>query len=790
MLIITEKPDVARQFSTALKASLAAPYTYINKDKNLVVTHCRGHLLEMARAEQYDERMRRWNYQSLPVIPEEFKYNIRSEKGTGDILRTVIKLVKEAIKNKDEILIATDAGREGEVIARLVLAYAKADGYEKLSRFWVSESTAEPKVVLEGIQKRKLLRAYDALAELGIVWKKCDWIFGINMTVLFSLLGKETMNTGRVQTAVLREVYERHKKVERFVPKPYKEMEIETEDGIAAFLIKPNGDQMFDEDSIYIQQAEKALLENKVALIRKIEEKTEITEPPLLYSSSDLLKDAYKLYGFPPDRTADIMQKLYEEQGVLSYPRTPSRVLGEGNEDIAQRWIREQLGYEKQWEEKIDLKKYTVANKRLFNNGKLEDHYGLVPLKYMTPEKGDGYKIWKLVQLRFLMQGMEKNVINRNEVLLECGAYQFQGKYSHTIQAGWKVAEAVKYEKEEKEEIEILKKLRNGMLERVVSYQVYKRKTKPPRLYNYGTIIGFMQNPKNEDEGKKLVGIGTEATRASIIKGLERNGLIKENKGLVATEKGKKLLKMIEEEKVLRHTVLPEETTLWEELGSKCPDKLFEKTVSLVREVVKNMEGQMAIRERETFGKCPACGGDIYEGENSYYCSNYKEKDCKVHLNKLIMGNNFEKENAREFFVKLETPFMKGVTKEGNEVEFQLKYSEEKKDVAPVYKGDKPAFGKCPVCGRDIFSGAKSYFCSGYREEPKCGFSLWKETEGARFTPEMIKRLLDKEILNDVPCFTKSGEEYKAGFKLNQKDELVKIEYGGGKKRESGGEKA
>jgi DNA topoisomerase-3 len=791
MLIITEKPDVARQFSGALRAELKSPYTYINTGKNILITHCRGHLLEMARAEQYDIRMRKWNYQSLPVVPSEFRYNIRKEKGVKDILKTVSTLIKEAIRNKDEIMIATDAGREGEVIARLVLGYAKAEAYDKLSRFWVSESTAEPKVVFEGIEKRKPLKAYDRLAELGITWKKCDWIFGINMTVLFSLMGRETMNTGRVQTAVLREIYERQKKVEGFVPKEYNELEIITEDGIAAVLIKPNGDQMFDVDSIFIKQAEEAVFKNKNIIIRKITEKKEATEPPLLYSSSDLIKEAYRLYGFSPDKTVSIMQKLYEEKGVLSYPRTPSRVLGEGNEALAGAWIKEQLSHEKEWEGTIDLKKYTVANKRLFNNEKLEDHYGLVPLKYMAPDAGDGYKIWKLVQRRFLMQGMDKYIVEKNEVIMETGGYLFLGKYSHTIQKGWKAAEIMRRDKADEEEVkEIFKVLRQGMLQKVVECKAKKKKTKPPLLYNYGTIIGFMQNPKNESEDRKLVGIGTEATRPATLKGLETHGLMKDVKGLVATEKGKKLLKLLEQDKLLRKTIRPEETTAWEEMGAASPGKLLESTIFLVKEVVKNMEGQMAIHERESFGKCPACGGDIYEGENSYYCSNYKDKECKVHLNKLIMGNTFDKEKAREFFKTLETPVMKGMTKDGNEVEFQMVYDEAKKDTAPVYKGNQVPLGKCPVCGRDIFVGSKSYFCSGYKDDAnKCGFILWKETEGAQFSPDMIKRLLNNETLSNVPCFTKTGEEYAAGFRLNKSGELVKIEYGGGRK-DGGGKEA
>jgi DNA topoisomerase-3 len=786
MLVITEKPDVARQWSRALKAEMKQPYTYVNGDKHITITHCRGHLLEMARAEQYDERMRKWNYESLPVIPGEFRYNVKGERGAHEILKVVNRLIKEAMNNKEEILIATDAGREGEVIARLVLAYAKAEGYEKLSRFWVSESTAEPSVVIRGINERKPLREYDRLAELGIAWKKCDWIFGINMTVLFSLLGRETMNTGRVQTAVLREVYERQKKVEGFVAKPYKELEIKTEDGIVAYLVKPNGEKMFAVDSGYIIEAEKAVIKNKSVLIKELVEKKEITEPPLLYSSSDLQKDAYRLYGFSPSKTLDIMQKLYEDKGVLSYPRTPSRVLGEGNEQLAQGWVKEQLSHETELASLVDVNKYRVTNRRLFNNAKLEDHYGLVPLKYYPPEKGDGYLVWRLVQIRFLMQGMEKYVVNRNDVLLESGGYQFRGTYRHTIQTGWKGIEIRKKEKGDEEGIEILKLLRQGMVEKVVGIKMLEKKTKPPLLYNYGTILAFMQNPRNEDEEKKLMGIGTEATRPSILKGLETHELMKNEKGLTATKKGQRLLAMIKQNPVLEKTIEPGETTAWEEMGRESPKKLLETTAIRVREAVKIMEDKMAIHENETFGKCPACGGDIYEGEKSYYCSNYKDKECKVHLPKLFMGHEFDKAKAREFFTKPETPFMEGIRKDGEKAEFRFVYSEKDRDVVPEFRKNDAGLGKCPKCGKQIYSGPKNYFCAGYKDEIKCNFFLWKETEGATFTPGMITELLAGATLNDVPCFTKEGKEYKSGFRLREDGELIKIVYGGGNR--DGGE--
>jgi len=195
------------------------------------------------------------------------------------------------------------------------------------------------------------------------------------------------------------------------------------------------------------------------------------------------------------------------------------------------------------------------------------------------------------------------------------------------------------------------------------------------------------------------------------------------------------------------------------------------------------------VKERETFGKCPACGGDVLEGEKSFYCSNYKEETggCKVHVPKLIMGTTFGKQEVEAIVKSGESNLRQGMTKDGNEVEFQIVYDEEKKDFVPRFKGDQVPIGVCPKCGKPVFVGSKSYFCSGYKDEPKCTFSVWKETEGTKFSSEDVRRMLAGETLADVSCFTKEGKEYKCGFRIDKDTgDIVKISYGGTKKEEAG----
>jgi hypothetical protein len=189
------------------------------------------------------------------------------------------------------------------------------------------------------------------------------------------------------------------------------------------------------------------------------------------------------------------------------------------------------------------------------------------------------------------------------------------------------------------------------------------------------------------------------------------------------------------------------------------------------------------VREKETFGVCPSCGGSIFEGEKSFYCVNWKEKGCKVYLPKLIMGRSFGKDEARSFFKNKKCKMSKGILKEGEEVEFYMEYEEDEKKVVIRYGGgeNQKSLGKCPKCGKNVYVGKKCYYCEGYKDNPKCEFKLWKETEGAVFTAEMVKEMLAGNKLEKVKCFTIDQKEYEAGFRVNEEGDLVKTFYGGRK---------
>ena len=805
ILIIAEKPSVARQFAAAYNAVSEEPNIYKNEKEKITVTHCLGHLLEAWDAKEYDERLEKWNMEYLPVVPKEIRYKVVPTSAA--VLKSVKKCVDNALKRGDEIVIGTDAGREGEVIARLVLKYCKADNYEKLSRFWVSESLADREVVYEGMKKRVSLRNYDKLAKTGIAWKNCDWIFGINMTMLFTLYARSegwkgkpnVMNVGRVQTAVLNEIYRREKEIENFKPKEYEELIVETKDGIKAYLInKETGEKRFYnvpneyvlrcEDELKAikkikekdEKGEKESFLRRVLLVKDVSEKREVIKPPLLYNTSDLHKEVYNIYGIEPAKTMGIMQKLYEE-GTLSYPRTPSRVLGVGNEKKCLEWYEEIVKNMPEFKDITDRKKYMVENRRLYNNSQLEDHYGLVPLKYKEKGEDDAYKVWNLVMVRFMMQGMKDFEAEKVKVILEKGIYDFEANFRNVREDGWKRYEVRKREKEEKaDEDELKVRIEKGQLKEIENWKLVKDKTKPPRLYNYATILAFMQNPNNSNEEKKLVGIGTEATRAAHIKGLEDNNfIVKTKKGLLVEDKGKTLISLIDGTGILKESVRAKETTEWEELGEKDSDLLLKKTIDLVYKSVNEVRGKYKsdVFKEEVMGVCPACGGRVMDGFYLYYCENgrYENKEvkgCRVRIQKNVMGNRIERSDMEEFIESGKTRKFVGVTKDNDKTEFYFVYDEGKKEPQIKIEYEKEELGKCVICGSKVVSGLKSYYCTGKKGNEKCRFYLFKEISGARMTETRVKKLLRGERL-ELEFMTRDKKKYKSVCYINGNGDFV-----------------
>lgn len=773
---MTEKPSVAREFATVLKAGKKGKYEYRNESHGITITHCIGHLLEAAEPQAYDKSFVKWKYEQLPIIPREIKYVPRAE--AREVLESVTRILREGMKGEEEIVIATDAGREGEVIARLVVKYAGLEKYGNITRFWESEALTEG-VIKKGLKKRKSIREYDNLARVGLAWKTADWIYGINITRLYSLVKGKMQSIGRVQTAVLNELYKREKEREEFVAEKYVQLVVVTNEGCRARLVHEGEDRKdFETGSKYVQSAFEKVNEEKILRVVRVDKKEKRERPPKLFNINELQREAYRVYGYEPQKTAEIAQRLYEVRKTLSYPRTPSRVMGEENIERVKELYRIQVENIKGLEKYTSEEYFVKENKRLFNNAELEDHHALVPLAFMKDDDTEEYRIWNLVQVRFLMQAMEDYVRDETKVRFVCGKYAFAGAFTAVTAPGWKILDM---SKEDEEEEKCNAQYMVNEMVRVEKANVEVKQTNPKPLYDYDTILGFMENPRGKG-GEKLIGIGTPATRASILDLLKKRKYIGERKRkIMLTREGRELVELIRENELLRNVISAETTTEWERISEQSPAKLVEYTRELVFNVVKSMEGFMATKtEREVLGTCPACGGSILEGDKNYYCANYKQErgGCKQSVFKHIHGVEITKEMMKTL-LKLKTiGVFEGINKDQEQVSFGLRVDE--KEIIVSYFGESRPLGACPQCGRRIFVGKKNYYCEGYTDkEKRCDYIIWKEDSGARFTSEMVRILLSGGTVDDVECHTKDGVAYKAGFKLDAAGGLTRIVYGG-----------
>ncbi|MBO5526392.1 MAG: DNA topoisomerase, partial [Clostridia bacterium] len=321
MLIITEKPSVAKDFAKALACSFSASdQAYKSRDGEITIVHCVGHLFNLQQPDFYDERFKHWN--QLPIIPQQFAYDINSQ--TKEVAKNVIQHIKN--HKNDAILIATDADREGEIIARECLLASRISDYSKIKRFWVSQALT-PEVILEGIKNAKPSYLYDDIAEQGFARQKADWLVGMNFTRFMTNMSGVLLTAGRVQTAILSAINNRCESIENFKSEKYYEHFGNFSDN--------NGNECI---GIFLDETENTSFPNPLEKLNNlsgkraslISNKTEEKKinPPQLYNLNDLQKEAFRLYGFSAERTLQIVQKLYEEYKCVSYPRTPSKVMG------------------------------------------------------------------------------------------------------------------------------------------------------------------------------------------------------------------------------------------------------------------------------------------------------------------------------------------------------------------------------------------------------------------------------------------------------------------------------
>jgi DNA topoisomerase-3 len=641
MIILTEKPSVARAFADALGVPRKDNFW---ENGGYCIVNALGHLLEDYLPEDYDPALKKWTLENLPIIPGDVKYKAIAK--TKDQL-TVVKNCFDRHKN-DPLLLATDAEREGELIGAEILDYVGFKNYSNAKRFWVSEALT-PEVINAGIKNAKPLEEYASYREQGFARQHADWLVGMNLTRLVSLKSGKLLHVGRVQTALLCAIHAREKSIVNFTPERFFEATavLESVSPVSVKLINPDNDEFptrFSNDSKTLAEikAEKDFLSTGV--ITEIEKEKKTIPPPQLFNLTALQKEAHKKFSYPPEQTLEIAQSLYEKHKCLSYPRTPSRVMGDENVELVKD-IYEKLISDYEGVKDIsgsDPSLISADNKRLFNSAELQDHHALIPLAKLPPGcSGDEINIFYLVFERFFTILKPPYVYNSVKIAADVFSdnkrFKFKGTGIEVINLGWKTK--LDDDDEDGEKLENYTGLEKGKEYRVSSVEIDEKKTEPKKHYTFSSLLQLMENPRNDD-GKRLAGLGTPATRGAILQKLvERKYVSQKGKNILISDDGKFLVENILKNNDLAAFVSIPETTRWEERLHENTAAFLDGIKDFVRRAVTQTDMETYRHEKTPLGKCPLCGGGVYEGKKNYYCGNYKGgKPCNFAIWKEICG--------------------------------------------------------------------------------------------------------------------------------------------------------
>ncbi len=616
-LIIAEKPSVAESIAKVLG---------VTNNKNgyimgngYIVSWCVGHLVSLASADTYHVKYSKWNDKDLPIIPQEWQYTVNiSTKKQFEVLKELMSK-----KEVTELICATDAGREGELIFRLV--YQKCNCKKPVKRLWIS--SLEDSAILKGMAELENSQKYDSLYDAALCRAKADWLIGINASRLFSCLYHKTLNVGRVMTPTLAFLTEREKEISSFQKKKFYQVEIDCGNFCA---ISEKIESKTDAE----KSKQKCL--GKTAIVQSVEQKQKTEKPPKLYDLTTLQRESNKIYGYTAQQTLEYLQSLYEKK-LATYPRTDSNYITEDMKNSITELIDIIV-------KKIDIEVTTQNIENIVDGSKVSDHHALLPTKSIQTanlsELPAGERnILKLLVYRLLIAVGEVYCYAETNILLECEKTIFKANAKNILQKGWKdVLEAFQKtlrEKTKKESEFLLPELEKGQQIKGVKSSIKEGITAPPKHFTEDTLLLAMENASTEDfkqiKNAEKKGLGTPATRAGIIEKLIKCGFAERNqKQILPTQKGFELIEVVPQ--TIKSAKL---TAEWEnklkqmENNNILPQNFMQEIETMLLELVKSYENSDLVKnlciEKEIIGKCPHCGKPVYEGQKNYYCSGYKD---------------------------------------------------------------------------------------------------------------------------------------------------------------------
>ena len=622
-LVLAEKPSVAMSLSKVIGANQRGD-GYM-EGNGYIVSWCVGHLVELSQPEAYDEKYAKWRYDDLPILPEHWQYQVSTstKKQFGILKKLMLR------KDVESLICATDAGREGELIFRLV--YHQCGCKKPVERLWIS--SMEDSAIREGFQKLRPGTEYDALYEAALCRERADWMVGINASRLFSCLYNQPLAVGRVMTPVLAMTVLQEAAIAAFVPEKFYTVSLTLADGGTASSKR------------FAQKADAELLlskcrKEKRVTVQKMERKEKSESPPQLYDLTALQRDANRLLGFTAQQTLDYAQSLYEKR-LITYPRTDSRFL---TEDMAASLpgLVTDTGKAFAVEEPIP-----IHVQQVINGSKVTDHHALLPTKSMANADlaalpAGERNVLRLIAARLLCAVGEPHRYAETTLTTICAGEEFSAKGKVVLSEGWKTVERKMLGDllgKQKEAV-VLPDVKEQSQCSVAGAELKEGQTSPPKPYTEDTLLSAMQaaGADSMPEGVERQGIGTPATRAATIEKLVQKGFLerkgnKKTKVLLPTDKGKALITVMPEE-----IQSPEMTADWEtkllqiERGEMEPSEFMTEINTMITELVKNTEmkkGANALMKSKIIGVCPNCGKPVVEREKGWFCEN---RECRFVL--------------------------------------------------------------------------------------------------------------------------------------------------------------
>jgi len=694
--VLAEKPSQAKHYAEAFQhVSQKDGYMEVNDDRffqgKAYITWGIGHLVELVPPDAYSESWKQWQLDNLPIFPESFQFQISKDKTKQ------FNVVKQLLKETDEIIIATDCDREGEHIARSIIKMAGATN-KPTKRLWIN--SLEVDEIQKGFKELRDGNNYVSLYKEAQTRQMSDWLVGMNASRLYTLLlqqngMKGVFSVGRVQTATLYLLYKRQREIENFVSKPFFELVGNVSVNNGSFDAKVKDRYQIKEEALNILSSHNLSSSDNQGIIQQVTKEQKKKNAPKLHSLSTLQATANKRWKYSPSDTLKIAQSLYEKK-LLSYPRTDSHYITDSEFAYLKKYIST---YQSCLNVTMDIV-YPDARKRYVDGSKVQEHYAIIPTKQVPYKQDLTNKEWNIYQevvARTLAMFAGDYEYEETKVEVDVNGLSFEKTGKVELKKGWKALfteEKFDDENEAEQDNTVLPSMQKGESCNV-AIDISEGKTKPPKAYTQGQLINLMKQAGKQIDDKALQhtlkeneGIGTEATRASILDTLKKQQYIEINKNKVSvTKKGQILCQAVE------GTVLasPEMTAKWETYLYKIGQnegsqehfisKIKQMLASLLKdapEKVKTLESQFQeAKEQNIVGECPVCGkegGKIEDKGKFYGCSRYRD-GCTFTLPKRFLGKAISETNLKKLLVGQKTYLIKGFkSKKGKTFDAYLRY--------------------------------------------------------------------------------------------------------------------